>query len=86
MNDLLECPACGTELNCSGCGEPIENIIAQSSLSMELTRLALEVTAKNAEIAELKTRVAKMNNCFYHWNNYVEASVTGNRKFKEAKE
>ena len=86
MNDFDTCPACGLALNCSGCGEPIENIIAQSSLAAELDALekskleALAVVAKERdalaedlnrrliEIAALKTRVAKMNNCFYHWN------------------
>jgi hypothetical protein len=36
MNDFDTCPACGFTLNCAGCGEPIENIIAQSSLAREL--------------------------------------------------
>jgi len=54
MNDFDTCPACGFTLNCSGCGEPIENIIAQSSLARELAENNAAFALKNAEIERLK--------------------------------
>jgi hypothetical protein len=63
MNDFDTCPACGFTLNCSGCGEPIENIIAQSSLTRELAALRKEHDALVLERNKLETGIRDALKC-----------------------
>jgi transcription initiation factor IIE alpha subunit len=56
----IDCPACGTTLVCSGCGEDVANIVEQSSIAQRVKELE-ELLNENTE------RLEYWKNLAIHW-------------------